>query len=1243
MSENFKFIHLRVHSCFSLLEGAVKISPLVNLCKEMNMPAVAITDTNNLFGAKAFTEECEKNGIQPIIGTQTCIDIGIEDRKKLSLKEIEKCYSNIVLLAQNEAGYNSIRFQSYNEYMDPTEDRIPHVPYEKLCEYSAGLICLTGGVNGPVGKYLLAGKKEKAEEALLKLKKAFPDRLYMEIQRHGMPDEDKTEEDFIELAYKHDVPLVATNEVFFTDPDMYEAHDALLCIRDKTYIDVKDRFRLNKEYYLKSPEEMVKLFEDLPEAVQNTVYIAKRCGFSVQSKPPALPLYPFCEKIEGEEQSVRNEIYDKIRCYFIEEAEKKGKPEGWVQEQLNARTMGELFEALTVQKRAREGLEVRLQNHVFTSEMTEADKEGVRKVYFERLEYELGVIIRMKFSGYFLIVSDFISWSKKHGIPVGPGRGSGAGSAVAWSLTITDLDPIKLKLLFERFLNPDRVNMPDFDVDFCQTRRGETIKYMQNTYGADKVAQILAIGKMQSKSVLKDVGRVMQENMLADRLAKLFPDKDKDVKNLKMAYDKVPDYEKEIRDNPQAKILWDLATKLEGLYRNASTHAAGVVVGQTALTDIVPVFRDLSSDSEWPVTQFDMKYVEMTGLIKFDFLGLKTLTVIKDAVTMTNERLAREGKPLLEIDKISVEDPDTFALLQRGETAGVFQLESEGMRKVLRDLAPTKFEEVIAVISLYRPGPMDNIPMYIECKKGRQEPDYMHPMLEEILKETYGIMIYQEQVMQISRTMGGYTMGEADHLRKIMGKKKKEEIPAERIKFVDGAVSNGVDKGLAEFIFDKMEKFASYGFNKSHAAAYALVTFQTAFLKAHHPVEFMASTMTYDSGNTKKLEEYKNDLKRMNIPLLPPSVNNSKIDFSVENGAVRYALIAVKGAGEDNLAAIVKEREENGKYKSITDFIRRLGSEHIDKKTLEALIKAGAFDELEPNRGMLFGNVENLMNNAKLAMQEKKSSQISLFGDVEANKPIILAKKSDWYLEKLDKEKEVIGFYLSAHPLDKYKKSLKLLRTKTFEEISSMLETEETTGAVYPKIAFVITEDVKARYSKNNKRFARLLVSDTSGSFDIMVFEKTLNQCEELLKPGVPFLAQVRAELQEDTLKKKEEVSVAVDVDDENSSESSVEVEKQEKKKKVSLILNTIKPLEEAISGLTDGLLISVSDEKSVESIYDILSKERGGSTQVWIIAKMANIDVEISLKRTFTISTEAKMKLRQLLGVELTEITNDD
>lgn len=807
-----KFVHLRVHTAYSLSEGAMKVPSLIPKLKDMGFPAIAVTDTANMFGAKALSHYAADCGIKPILGCQFYLrNPDADDLLKSKGRTIEP--DKLVLLVRNDEGYHNIMKLMKLSYLDnPEYNEKPQLKLSDLEGRSAGLIALTGGVEGTVGRLLLENRKDEAEDFLLRLKALFPDSLYVEIMRIGLESEHKTEEDFINLAYKHNLPLVATNEAFFLDADMYEAHDALVCIATGEYVANENRKKFSPNNRLRSPEEMIELFKDLPEAVNNTVVIAERCSFLSEKVQPLLPIF---------------------EC-----------PEGKTQDEF-------------ITEEAYKGLKERMEAQVYFEGMTEEERREIDEKYYARLDYELSVIKKMGFPGYFLIVSDFIRWSKGHGVPVGPGRGSGAGSITAWSLKVTDLDPIKLDLLFERFLNPERINMPDFDVDFCQENRGKTIEYVQNKYGFDHVAQIITYGKLQAKNVIRDVARVLQmPYSQADRLSKMIPP-GVQGKNptLQESLDQVPELEEMRQSDPQVNKLFDIGMKLEGLYRQSGVHAAGVVIGDRPLDLLVPLYKDPRADM--PVTQYDMKYVEETGLIKFDFLGLKTLTVIQRAV----DWIKKIHGVQMDMDNVPLDDKQTYELLQSGNTAAVFQFESAGMQDVHKQIKPDRFEDLIAIVSLYRPGPMDNIPSYIKRKHGEEEITYLHPMLEPILKETYGIMIYQEQVMNIARALGGYTMGGADKLRKVMGKKMRDEIPKQRKMFMEGAVKNGIEESTAGAIFDQMEKFASYGFNKSHAAAYSLISYQTAYLKAHYPVEFMCAVMSLDITNTDKLLFFKDECK----------------------------------------------------------------------------------------------------------------------------------------------------------------------------------------------------------------------------------------------------------------------------------------------------------------------------------------------------------------------------------------------
>lgn len=1135
-----KFIHLRVHSAYSLLEGALKMGKLVKRVKELNMPAVAVTDSGNMCGAMDFSHEAPDNGIQPILGTQLFIKQEPEKGKLLLPDEQNNpVLDKIILLVQNDVGYKSILkiFQRY--YMAAGKETTPHLTLDELCEFNAGLILLSGGASGPLGRYILQGQVQKAEQLADKLKESFGDRFYMEVSRTNEPEEEKTEADFLRIAYDKNIPLVATNEAYYDKPDMYEAHDALLCIGNKTYVDEQDRPRLSMEHYLKSQEQMVELFSDLPEAVQNTVQIAKRCGFFVEFHAPEFPRYDCHGKTEDE---VLKELADK-------------------------------------------GLAERMK-----------DRPDEFEKYNSRLQYELSVIKQMGFPGYFLIVADFIQWSKAHNIPVGPGRGSGAGSVVAWALTITDIDPLRFNLLFERFLNPERVNMPDFDVDFCQEKREQSIKYVQDNYGFDHVAQIITFGQLQPKAVIRDVGRVLQiPYPVVDRLSKLVPmglnEKGKPF-SLTEAMQVEPQIEEEAKNDPQIKHLLEIALQLEGLYRNTSTHAAGVVIGRFPLDEIVPVYKDPSSDM--PVTQYNMKYVESTGLIKFDFLGLKTLTVL----AKTMELLKLRGIEF-NIDKIPLDDKETFDLLCRADTSGVFQLESTGMRKILKDLAPDKIEDIVAIVALYRPGPMGNIPSYIARKHGQETPDYLHPLLEGILKETYGIMIYQEQVMQIAQVLAGFSLGGADLLRRAMGKKKFDVMQQQKIVFIDGAKKNGVSEEKATEIFELMEKFASYGFNKSHAAAYAFVSYQTAYLKAHYPVEFMAATMTLDKIDTDKLGFFKREIAQMGVKILTPDINKSGVNFTVEDGAIRYALAALKNVGEGAMQALVAERDKNGPYKNLQDFVARSDASVLNKRCFENLIKSGALDSIEKNRGRLFANLEKLTQYASSMAAQRNSNQISLFGEQTSFEQLKLDNASDWIAsDKLEKEAEAVGFYLSAHPLDAYSTHFERLRITTSNELVRKVE---AAGSAHLRLAGIVN-DLRERISqKTGNKFAFVTGSDMMGSYDMMCFAETLAANKPILTSGQPLIFSVLAEKKDDEIR---------------------------------MIIQGAESLPEALAKITNTVMVYFDTPTCLDKIATVLNAAPKGRGRVLLVPQTDRFDVEMTLPTGYHLSAQSIAELERISGV---------
>jgi DNA polymerase-3 subunit alpha len=1148
------FIHLRVHTAYSLSEGAIKLPKLIQLASEHEMPAVAVTDTNNLFGALEFSLAASKAGIQPIIGVQ--LDVAREgDAARQGGNATTRRHDRLLLLAQNETGYENLMEISSDAFLT-TEHGDTHTTLEKIEARSSGLICLAGGPDGPLGRLLGDGQNPAAEAMCDRLNELFPGRFYIEIQRHGIAIERQIEPGLLKLAYDKDIPLVATNDVYFATEEMYEAHDVLLCIADGRYVSESDRRRLTEHHHFKSADGMRNLFADLPEAIDNTVVIARRCAFMPSERDPILP--PFEVKgVSDEEEALR--------------------------------------------LMAQQGLDKRLEVQVFIEDMDASAREEIAKPYRERLEFELNVIIEMGFPGYFLIVADFIQWSKDKGIPVGPGRGSGAGSVVAWALTITDLDPLKFGLLFERFLNPERVSMPDFDIDFCQDRRDEVIRYVQEKYGDDKVAQIITFGKLQARAVLRDVGRVLgMPYGQVDKITKLVPFNPAQPPTLQEAIDGEPQL-RAMRDGDETvRQLIDNALKLEGLYRHASTHAAGVIIGDRRLAELVPLYKDPRSDM--PATQFSMKYAEAAGLVKFDFLGLKTLTVLQRAIELIE--LREEAPDLLDLP---LSDPKTFEMLSRGDTVGVFQLESSGMRDVLRQLKPDTFEDIIALVALYRPGPMDNIPRYIACKHGEEEPVYLHPDLQPILEETYGVMIYQEQVMQIAQVLSGYSLGAADLLRRAMGKKIAAEMAAQREDFTNGAAERGVDKAQAGRIFDQVDKFAGYGFNKSHAAAYALVAYQTAYLKANYPVEFLAASMTLDLGNTDKLNIFRQELDRLDIPLLGPDMNRSGVTFTVEtitNGtttyAVRYALAAIKNVGQQAMADVVAERDSNGSFSDLADFATRLGSSGANKRQFENLVRAGAFDSIDPNRKRQFEGAEGVMRLANTSAQERDSGQESLFGGAVAeddNARLRLPDTLDWpIMQRLTHEFEAVGSYLSAHPLDAYAGQLRRLRVVPAADISPRM------AGTAPNVAGVVISKQERTSAKGN-RFAFVQLSDGSGVFEVVLFSETLATARELLEPGQRVI-----------------ITVDIRADDGDAARLSGTL---------------VRPLDEVLANASTVLKIVIADAIAIDGVKQALAVGEPGKCKVALIMEVGDHqEVEIKLPRKIALTGDFRAAVAHLPGV---------
>jgi DNA polymerase-3 subunit alpha len=1029
------FIHLRARSAYSLLQSAVQVKSLAKLAAKLEMPALGLTDANNMFGALEFSEAAAELGIQPIIGVT------------LDVRGEHGMAGTLALIAQNMTGYSNLMVLSSAAFLEAESHDDPNVPFARVLQHAEGLIALTGGGGGALAPLIADGKGDVAVDALKQLGAAFPNRLYVELQRHSELIEVETEGPLLEMAYDLGLPIVATNDIRFQKKSDHGAHDALMCIAASSYLGEEDRPRVTHQHYFRSAEEMSELFSDLPEAVQNTVEIARRTAFKVEKRKPILPRFDT----------------------------KRGRDE-----------------AAELKAQAEAGLKARLKA---LGENLAAPVED----YEARLAFELQVITQMQFPGYFLIVSDFIKWAKSHDIPVGPGRGSGAGSVVAWALTITDLDPLRWGLLFERFLNPERVSMPDFDIDFCQERRGEVIEYVKDKYGEDRVAQIITFGTLQARAVLRDVGRVMQLPFgQVDKLAKLVPANPANPVTLAQALEIEPKLQEAKRNEAEVRNLLDTALQLEGLYRNASTHAAGIVIGDRPLIELVPLYRD--PRAHLPATQFNMKWVEAAGLVKFDFLGLKTLTVIDRALKFIRARGEK-----IDLNTGDYGDEKTYELLRSGLTFGVFQLEGQGMRDTLRKVKPTTLEDVIALISLYRPGPMQNIDRFANVKHGREAPDYLHDTLRPILEETYGVIVYQEQVMQIAQVLSGYSLGEADLLRRAMGKKQPAEMAKQKSRFIDGAKERGVSEGKAAHIFDLVEEFAGYGFNKSHAAAYAVVAYQTAYLKAHYPVDFMAASMSLDLSNSDKLASFVQDAKRVNVPILPPDLNASEADFNVEKMedgglGVRYALGAVRNVGLAAMESVVAERRRGGKFKALYDFSERIDSKAINKRQLENLAKSGALDTMEPDRARALAACEIIAAYAQRVAEERASSQASLFGAEEPSARPAFPKAPAWSAQdRLDAERESVGFYLSGHPLSEFFVDA----GDRYSSYADILEEGETEPRAYMMAGVV--RRVQYRPAMSGGTLAFVSMSDPTGDFEGMIMPENVQAARDVIEVGKAF------------------------------------------------------------------------------------------------------------------------------------------
>ncbi len=1111
-SKNNSFNHIKIHSQYSICEGALKIEELKKYCQKNKIKSVGLSDTNNLSGALEFSENISSVGTQPIIGSQI-------------LFKFKSTYGAIPLIAKNFKGYKNIIELSSKAFLDNLDNNDPHCNIEDLIKYREGIILLSGSINNLFGKLFNNGLFEDLEELVININKTFKENFYLEIQRHGDQNEKQFEIFNLNLSKKYLIPIIATNEVYYLSKDMHEAHDALMCIGQKTYINDPKRIKLTNNHYLKSSEEMSKIFKDLPEALENNYNLPFRCEF----RPiPSKPLLPNISK---------NNL------------------------NIDSKLKNDSFAGLDEKFKTDPDLIIKISNN-----------DKLKQIYIDRLNHEIKIITEMSYSGYFLIVSDYIKWAKNNNIPVGPGRGSGAGSLVAWCLSITDIDPIKFNLIFERFLNPDRISMPDFDIDFCEEKRDQVFKYLTTKY-KDSVAHIITFGKLKARMVIRDVGRVLGLPYgFIDNICKMIPFDPSRPLNLQDSINIEPRLQKLINEDKRVKRLVDLSLKLEGLNRNVATHAAGVVIADKKLTETVPLYKDSSADLLLPSTQFDMYSAENAGLVKFDFLGLKTLTVISKS-----QKLIAKKNPNFKIEKINYNDQKVFDLLSSGKTVGLFQLESSGMKDALINMRPNHLEDIIALVALYRPGPMSNISIYNDCKHGKREPDYLHPKLEKILKPTYGVIIYQEQVMQIAQILSGFTAGEADILRRAMGKKKRAELEKQKERFVEGAYKNGISKDISAGIFLKIEPFAEYGFNKSHAAAYAVIAYQTAFLKTYFPHDFFAASMSMELSNQKKLSEFYEELKRLNINIVRPDINKCYADFSSDGKNFFYALGAIKNVGFDAISKIVEERTQNGKYKDLTDFINRVNPKDMNKLQLEGLVKAGAFDEINSNRQSLYNSIPNIILKSKNIFENNSVNQIDLFK--EDNDESYIENIEDWNADnKLSKEFETLGFFVSDHPLNQYKSIFNQYNIISYDEFN------KNENLLSSNISGTILKVQEKKTLKGNS-YAIIKFSDLSAVFELFLFSDIFETNREILIEGNSVM-----------------ITLVKNFSDESRLQKKINIKKITSMKKV-----IDEPLAE--------VKIKINDLNEINKINNLSTK--GGKTKV-------KIDIEIDKKK---ISFELKDK----------------
>jgi DNA polymerase-3 subunit alpha len=1116
MSSVKVFNNFKVHSQYSICEGAIKIDDLAIHCKENKVKNIGICDSYNLCGALEFAEKISKSGTQPIIGTQI----------KFS---IENSMGKLPLFARTPQGYKNLIKLSSKSYLDSDARTDAHCKIGLLKDINNGLILLSGNHHGLFGELFKRNKLKQIEEAIKELKIIFKDCFYLEIQRHNEVGEKNYENFIIKLSEANQIPLIATQEIFYLKQEMHEAHDALICIGQKLFVDDPNRQKFSDQHFIKKNEDLNTLFKDIPEALENNYNFPYRFNFKPKKSVPVLPTIKTGENITIEE------------------------------------------ELLT---QAKKGLKNRLENYIFKKK-SKINEKKILELYEDRLYHELNIINSMNYPGYFLIVSDYIRWSKNNNIPVGPGRGSGAGSLVAYCLDITDIDPIEFDLIFERFLNPNRISMPDFDIDFCEEKRNLVFEYLKSKY-KNGVAHIITFGKLKARMAIRDIGRVLgMPYGHVDKISKMIPFDPSRPLSLQESIDREPRFKEEIKNSTKVQKLIELSLKVEGLNRNMATHAAGVVIAGENLSEQVPLYKDHSANLILPSTQFDMHSSENAGLVKFDILGLTALTVISKTIKMLNLKGQK-----LNISKINLQDQNVFKLLSTGETTGLFQLESTGVRATLRQMKPTEFNDIVALVALYRPGPMSNIPTYNSCKNGQRTPDYIHETLEKILKPTYGIIIYQEQVMQIAQTLANFTAGEADILRRAMGKKKRAELEKQKEKFVSGAIKNGIKKDVANYVFTKIEPFADYGFNKSHAVAYALIAFQTAYLKTYHKEEFIAASMSTSLTNTSKLREYVEELKRLKVKVIRPSINNCFAEFIPGINKIFYGLGAIKSVGIEAISNIINEREKNGIFKTFTDFINRVNPKDVNKLQLEGLVKAGAFDEIDSNRKKLFEAIPKIIQTIKSKYDEKVSKQTNLFDNInnKDNEIFEFETTKPWTKkELLSEEFFSLGFYISDHPLNDYKEFFAQLEIESYKDFLNSNKLESL-------VAGTIMSIQEKKSAKGNS-YAIVKFSDNNSEFEIFLFSDLFSSNREKLKESSSFIL---------TLNKEK-----------NTNENSL----------MRVNIRKLVDLSELVNKTYDSVSIELNNKDKLKELNELL--KNNGETKINVVLKDKNKNYSFELEKT--------------------------